>query len=165
MGDRMPELADEFESMSWLLSWADGPWHLHDLEVGGTVLLVDVAAQQIVWETRVTHMVAVPYESVGDLAVEILRRWNLVLETPEMVPGGFCIGWRAESIARVNRGPIERPAQPHMGVVDDELELTGFQQSAHMSETFRQRWAIEQEAEVFCAGRQAMGWFGPVPIQ
>ena len=65
-GDRMPELAADFESMSWLLSWGDGPWHLHDLEVGGTVLLVDVAAQQIVWETRVTHMVAVPYESVGD---------------------------------------------------------------------------------------------------
>ena len=41
-----------------------GTWHVHDLEVGGTVLLVDSGpAQRIVWETRVTHSFAVPYES------------------------------------------------------------------------------------------------------
>ena len=38
-----------------------------------------------------THSFAVPYESVDDLAVEILRRWGLVVEVPEMVPGGFAM--------------------------------------------------------------------------
>ena len=76
-GHLMPADPSDFAAMSWLISWPDGPWHLHDVEVGGTVLLVDSGpAQRIVWETRVTHSFAVPYESVNDLAVEILRRWD-----------------------------------------------------------------------------------------
>ena len=43
-GIRMPAHPSDFRSMSWLISWPDGPWHVHDLEVGGTVLLVDTWA-------------------------------------------------------------------------------------------------------------------------
>ena len=157
----MPVVPDDFQLMSWLISWPDGPSHLHDVEVGGTVLLVDSGpAQRIVWETRVTHSFAVPYESVNDLAAEIFRRWGLVVETPEMVPGGFSIGWRAECVARLDRSalvtsPVLRTHEP------DEVDLSGFQQSAHMSAAFNKRWGIVDEREVFCSGRPRMGWFGP----
>jgi hypothetical protein len=160
-GDRMPGVLGDFPAMSWLISWPDGPWHLHDVEVGGTVLLVDSGpAQRIVWETRVTHSFAVPYETVNDLAVEIFRRWGLVVETPEMVPGGFSIGWRSECVARLDRDPLEMPAGTPTDEAD-ELDLRGFQQSAHMSAAFNKRWGIVDEPEVFCSGRPALGWFGP----
>ena len=62
-GDLMPTAPGDFAWSSWLISWPDGPWHLHDVEVGGTVLLVDSGpAQRIVWETRVTHSFGVPLE-------------------------------------------------------------------------------------------------------
>ena len=158
-GIRMPDQSSDFPAMSWLISWPDGPWHLHDLEVGGTVLLVDAGpAQRIVWETRVTHSFAVPYESVDDLAVEIFRRWGLVVETPEMVPGGFSFGWRAECVARLDRGPIDGVPARDDG---EDLRLTGFQQTEHMSDAFNKRWAIGEQPEVFCTGRPAIGWFGP----
>jgi len=157
----MPVVPDDFQLMSWLISWPDGPWHLHDVEVGGTVLLVDSGpAQRIVWETRVTHSFAVPYESVNDLAAEIFRRWGLVVETPEMVPGGFSIGWRAEGVDRLDRSALE--TSPVLVTEEpDEVDLSGFQQSAHMSAAFNKRWGIVDEREVFCSGRPRMGWFGP----
>jgi hypothetical protein len=160
-GTRTPDVPDDFQAMSWLISWPDGPWHLHDVEVGGTVLLVDSGpAQRIVWETRVTHSFAVPYESVNDLAVEIFGRWGLVVETPEMVPGGFSIGWRAECVERLDRSALG--TLPAMGTDgSDELDLSGFQQSAHMSAAFNKRWGIDDEREVFCSSRPRMGWFGP----
>ena len=155
-GSRMPAHPSDFPATSWLMSWADGPWHIHDLEVGGTVLLVDSGpAQRIIWETRVTHSFAVPYESVGDLAGEILRRWGLVVETPDMVPGGFSMGWRAECVARLDRGPLDG------GPGSEELRLTGFQQTQHMSEDFNRCWGIGDQPEVFCTGRPQLGWFGP----
>ena len=158
---RMPDAPDDFPAMSWLISWPDGPWHVHDVEVGGTVLLVDSRpAQRIVWETRVTHSFAVPYESVNDLAAEIFQRWGLVVETPEMVHGVFSIGWRAECVARLDRDPLEMPASSPTDEAD-ELDLRGFQQSAHMSPAFNKRWGIGDEPEVFCSGRPPMGWFGP----
>ncbi len=156
-GIRMPAHESDFSETSWLISWPDGPWHVHDVEVGGTVLLVDASAQRIVWETRVTHSFAVPYESVGDLAVEILVRWGLFVDTSEMVPGGFAIGWRAEPVARLDRGPIDGV----MGVDGEDLSLTGFRQTEHMSDAFNRRWSITDEPEVFCTGRPPMGWFGP----
>ena len=62
----MPATHDDFSATSWLMGWSDGVWCLHDLEPGGTVYLVDVAHQQIVWHTRVTASFAVPYEAVWD---------------------------------------------------------------------------------------------------
>ncbi len=111
----------------------------------------------MVWETRVSHSFAVPYESVDDLAVEIFRRWGLVVETPEMVPGGFAIGWRAECVARLDREPIDGVS----GNDGEDLGLTSFQQTEHMSDAFNKRWAIGDEPEVFCTGRPRLGWFGP----
>ena len=102
----MPATAGDFDGSSWMISWPDGPWHLHDVEVGGTVLLVDVDAQRLVWETQVTHAFMVPYEANHDLRSEILRRWGLDANVSEMVPGGFAIGWRARAIRRLDRGPI-----------------------------------------------------------
>jgi hypothetical protein len=158
-GTRMPVASSDFPTMSWLISWEDGPWHVHDLEVGGTVLLVDSGpAQRIIWETRVTHSFAVPYESVGDLAVEIFRRWGLIVETPEMVPGGFGVGWRAECVARLDREALD--VAPIAGDGED-FRLTGFQESEHMSDAFNATWAIGDQPEVFCTGRPSLGWFGP----
>lgn len=159
-GKYMPTEEDDFRWTSWMITWPDGPWHLHDLEIGGTVYLVSEEAQRIVWETRVTQTFAVPYEAVNGLAAEVLIRWGLTIETPDMSPGGFCMGWRAEPIGRLDRRPAAIP--DHLIAVDDEtLGLDLFQQSAHMSDAFRRRWGLAQEPEVFCDGRPAIGWFGP----
>ena len=50
-GRFMPASVGQFDGASWLISWSDGPWHLHDVMPGGTVYLVDVQAQRIVWPT------------------------------------------------------------------------------------------------------------------
>jgi hypothetical protein len=154
----MPDAPSDFPATSWLMSWADGPWHVHDLEVGGTVLLVDSGpAQRVIWETRVTHSFAVPYESADDLAVEIFRRWGLAVDVDEMVPGGFSIGWRAECVERLDRGPL---VSDPSGGEDERLRLTGFQQTEHMPVDFNRRWGIGDEPEVHCTGRPRLGWFG-----
>ena len=76
-GIYMPSSVRDFVGSSWMSSWPDGPWHLHDVEIGGMVLLVDAGpAQRIVWQTRVTHTFSVPYEASGELKGEILRRWG-----------------------------------------------------------------------------------------
>ncbi len=160
-GMYMPRSASDFDGRSWMISWPNGPWHLHDVEIGGTVLLVDAGpAQRIVWETRVTHTFSVPYEASSDLKGEILRRWGVDANVSKMVPGGFSIGWRAECVGRLDRGPVPIPDQlmPDEGEV---LELTGHQQSAHASAAFRHRWGIGPEPEVTCTGRTPIGWFGP----
>ena len=61
------------------------------------------------WETRVTRMVAVPYEALGGLADEANRRWGIDLISVDMQPGGFCIGWMAEPVAFLDRGPRPLP--------------------------------------------------------
>jgi hypothetical protein len=161
-GKFMPRSRADFDGMSWMLSWPDGPWHLHDVEPGGTVLLVDSGpAQRIVWETRVTYTFGLPYEAVDDLAAEVYKRWGVVIETPDMAPGGFCIGGQAEPIARPDRGPRDLPERlkPAVG---EELDLVPwFAQSAHMSAAFRYRWGIPTEPEVMCSGRVPIGWSGP----
>jgi hypothetical protein len=159
-GIYMPESEAGFESASWYISWPNGPWHLHDVEIGGTVLLVDAGpAQRIIWETKVTHAFMVPYESSRDLENEIRRRWGLDANVSKMVTGGFAIGWRAEPVRRLGREPV-----PNVRVLPadgDVLDLDGAQQSAHMSAAFAERWGLEAEPEVFCSGRPALGWFGP----
>lgn len=159
-GRYMPESATDFAASSWMITWNDGPWHVHDVEVGGTVYLVRAeSTQRIVWETRVTQAFGVPYEAVGDLANEVLIRWGLIIETPEMATGGFCIGWRAEPIARLDRGP--QPLAEHTTLDDDEvLDLDGFQQSPHMSTAFHHRWGLPPDPDVVCTGRPPIGWFG-----
>ena len=160
-GAFMPETEADFDGASWLISWATGPWHLHDVEVGGTVLLVDAAAQRIVWQTEVTHTFSVPYESSRDLQNEIRRRWGIDTIVEDLVGGGFCIGWRARCVARLDR----EPRALRDGTISPEgevLELTpGFLQSDHMTDNFRYRWAIDVEPEVWCTGKPAIGWFGP----
>lgn len=160
-GTFMPESTTDFDQSSWMLTWRDGPWHLHDIELGSTVYLVRAGStQRVVWETRVTQAFGVPYEAIGDLANEVFLRWGLVIETPQMAQGGFCIGWRAEPIARLDRGP--QPLPEHFVVNPDEaLDLDGFQQSAHMSAAFRRQWGLPEDPDVFCTGRPPMGWFGP----
>ena len=109
-GKYMPQSTDDFREVSWMATWDTGPWHLHDVEPGGTVFLVRAGpTQEVVWKTRVTQSFGVPYEAVNDLANEVLRRWGLVIETPKMDPGGYCIGWRAEPIDRLDRGPYPLP--------------------------------------------------------
>ena len=160
-GTFMPHSTADFDEASWMLTWSDGPWHLHDVELGGTVYLVRAGStQRIVWETRVTQAFGVPYEAVGDLANEVLIRWGLIIETPQMAPGGFCIGWRAEPVARLDRGPQPPPELivPEEGEV---LDLDGFQQSTHMSVPFHLGLFLPPDPDVVCTGRPPMGWFGP----
>ena len=160
-GSFMPSSAADFDETSWMLTWTDGPWHLHDIEPGGTVYLVRAGAtQRIIWETRVTHSFAVPYEAVGDLATEVFIRWGLIIQTPNMTPGGFCIGWRAEPITRLDRGPRRLP-EHLVPDADETLDLDGFQQSAHMPSAFHHRWGLPPDPDVMCTGRPPMGWFGP----
>jgi hypothetical protein len=156
-GPFMPTSEGDFEKSSWMLTWDSGPWHLHDVEVGGAVFLVRAGDEQrLVWETRVTHWFAVPYEGLLDLSHEILIRWGLAISTPTMSPGGFCMGWRAEPVARVDREPSPMPDE--VGG-DDVLGLTGFQQTAHESPAFRRRWGFENEPDTLCSGPK-LGWFG-----
>ena len=126
-GTYMPESAADFAASSWMLTWHDGPWHLHDVEVGGTVYLVRAGSTQpIVWQ---------------------------------MAPDGFCIGWRAEPVARFDRGP--QPLAEHMTPEEgDVLDLDGFQRSPHMSTAFHHRWGLPPDPDVVCTGRPPMGWFG-----
>ncbi len=115
--------------------------------------------QEIVWETRVTQTLGVPYEALGDLANEVLVRWGLVIETPKMTPGGFCIGWRAAPVRRLDRGP--QPLPDHLAPGDGEvLDLTGFQETADMSAAFCHRWGLPVEPDSMCSGRPFVGWFG-----
>ena len=161
-GRFMPKSADEVAEMSWLVSWPNGPWHMHDIEIGGTVYLVDAGpAQRILWRTEVTHCFSVPYESSLDLRHAITRRWAVDPDVSEVVPSGFAIGWRAKFVEQLDRGPIDMPDwEPSEG--DDTLELTGRQQTEHMSRNFRRCWALGPEPEVWCTGRPPLGWFGPV---
>lgn len=159
-GKYMPDSEEAFGCVSWMLTWSDGPWHLHDVQPGGTVYLIRAGSvQEIVWETRVTQTFGVPYEAVGDLANEVLVRWGLVIETPKMTPGGFCIGWRAAPVRRLDRGPQQLPA--HLAPGDGEvLNLTGFQETADMSAAFCHRWGLPVELDSMCSGRPFVGWFG-----
>jgi hypothetical protein len=160
-GEYMPTSIIDFDQMSWMLTWNDGPWHIHDLEPGGTVYLVRAGeTQRIIWETRVTHSFGVPYEAVGDLAAEVRRRWGLRIQTPKMTPGGFCIGWRAEAVDRLEREPRTLPDWI-IPADDDVLDLDGFQQSEHLSAAFNHRWGLPHEPDVACTGRPRIGWFGP----
>ena len=107
-GTFMPRHHDEFSWMSWMMTWPTGPWHLHDLMPGGTVYLVRAGStQRIMWETTVVRSFAVPYEAVGSLAAEVWLRWGLTIDTRNLNAGGFCIGWQAEPVALLDRGPIE----------------------------------------------------------
>lgn len=157
----MPNSADDIASMSWLVSWSTGPFHVHDIEIGGTVYLIDAGpAQRIVWRTEVTHSFGVPYESSLDLRSAIATRWAIDADIHELVPSGYAIGWRAKFVERLDRGPIDLPGwEPSEG--DDSLELTQFQQSEHATKNFRRCWALEPEPEVWCTGRPTLGWLGP----
>lgn len=158
----MPGHRDDFDGTSWMVTWPTGPWHLHDTEPGGTVYLVRAGAEQrIVWETRVTRSFAVPYESVDGLAAEVQRRWGLRIDTSRMNPHGFCIGWQAEPVARLDRSPLSVDERLRSeGETDTDLDLDGFQFSEWVSPAFRARWQLTDGASPPCTGRARVGWSG-----
>ena len=163
-GTFMPRHHDEFSWMSWMMTWPTGPWHLHDLMPGGTVYLVRAGStQRIMWETTVVRSFAVPYEAVGSLAAEVWLRWGLTIDTRNMNAGGFCIGWQAEPVALLDRGPIES-ADSTTEVASDRtsevLDLDGFQQTDEMTPEFLRRWGLTHDDDAFCTGRSPIGWFG-----
>lgn len=157
----MPIEADDFPEHSWLMGWTDGVHCLHDLTPGGTVYLVDVALQQIVWETRVTHSFAVPYEALGGLVAEVRLRWGLSIEPGTLPAGGYCVGWRAEPVARLDRTLAPEPDDALLEVLGEFPRLDGFQFAADLSPTFRRRWGVADEEPHWCDGRPRLGWFGP----
>lgn len=157
----MPATHAHFSATSWMMGWSDGVWCLHDLEPGGTVYLVDVAHQQIVWHTRVTASFAVPYEAVGSLAHEVSRRWGLTVDTGDLPPSGYCVGWRAEPIARLDREPIQE-LDHETGIRlnnNARFRLDGFQFTTDLPEGFLRHWGIEDDTSPWCSGRPRLGWF------
>lgn len=158
-GRYMPSTSSSFPFHSWLIGWDSGPYCMHDLEPGGTVYLVDDERQTIVWETRVTSSFAVPYEALGGLVAEVQARWGLLIEPDSLPPGGFCVGWRAEPVAWLDRGLA---ADPLDGAVED-LRLDGFQFTQECSPLFRRCWGLPEEEPHWCDGRPRLGWFGPSP--
>lgn len=149
----MPATEWAFQEASWFRSWNGGPYHLHEVEPGAVVYLVDVGRQRIVWSAEVTHMVAVPYEGLGDLISETQRRWGVNLESVDMTPGGFTIGWRARPIERLDRAPLSD---------DPALRLDGWQYGDELTPEFRRNWGLparEDDGVHLCAGRAPIGWF------
>lgn len=160
----MPSFDEDFEHMSWFRTWPNGPHHLHDVEPGGTVYLVRAGTEQrIVWETRVTRMVAVPYEALDGFADEVNRRWGITLLSIDMQPGGFCIGWMAEPVAYLDRGPRELPDYMTRTLAPGEsLDLDGWQFGSDLSSAFRYRWGLagdDPSDDHLCTGRSPIGWF------
>jgi hypothetical protein len=167
-GRFMPTTEADFTGTSWFRTWPDGPYHLHDVEPGGTVYLVRADSEQrIVWETRVTRMVAVPYEALDGFADEVHRRWDISLESIDMQPGGFCIGWMAEPVARLDRTARELPDYMQRSLAPGEtLDLDGWQFGGELTAAFRYRWGLpahDPSDEHFCTGRAPIGWFGDPP--
>ena len=163
-GQFMPHSEDGFTGASWFRTWPDGPHHLHDVEPGGTVYLVRSGDdQRIMWETRVTHMVAVPYEALDGFADEVNRRWGITLLSIDMQPGGFCIGWKAEPVAYLNRAPRQLPDYLERSLEPGEsLDLNGWQFGSGLSAAFRYRWGLPERDpsdQHFCTGRAPIGWF------
>lgn len=155
-GHFMPRLEHEFSHASWMMGWPDGTWCLHDLEPGGTVYLVSTASQRIVWQTRVTQSFAVPYERVDDLRDEVLRRWGLRIDVGTLPTSGYCVGWRATPVARLDRTLAPDP----LGTTSEDLSLDGFQFTIDESPQFRRRWDLPAEEPHWCTGRPRLGWFG-----
>ena len=108
-------------------------------------------------------MVAVPYEGLGDLTLEVPRRWGVALESIDMNPGGFCIGWMAEPVEYLNAGPLPLPERLASQVTfDSVIDLTGWQFGTDLSPAFRARWGLAEHDlsdEHLCTGRAPLGWF------
>ena len=159
-GSFMPRRPGDFLEMSWMITWPTGPWHLHDVMPGGTVYLVRAGDdQRIVWETTVTRSFAVPYEAIDDLATEVWLRWGLSIDTSAMNSGGFCIGWQAKPIARLDRGPLD-VCEAASAAEAEALDLDGCQSTEWETPVFRRRWGLPIEDETLCTGRAPIGWFG-----
>jgi len=170
----MPRTISDFAGASWLVGWSDGVWCIHDVDPGGTVYLVDVATQRIVWHTEVLQSFAVPYEASAALAGEVARRWGLNVDVDDLPIGGYCVGWRAAPVARLDRSLApdnnETLRHPDCGPadatddVDDtgdtEFRLDGFQFTADLSPRFLQRWGLAPHEAHWCTGRPRLGWFG-----
>lgn len=156
-GRFMPRREHDFLGASWLMGWPDGMWCMHDVQPGGTVYLVDVERQLIVWHTRVTHSFAVPYEAVDDLAAEVERRWGLDIEIGTLPGSGYCVGWRAELVERIDRTLASDP----LDTSGEDLRLDGFQLTNDASPLFTRRWDLTTEEPHWCTGIPRLGWFGP----
>jgi hypothetical protein len=158
-GIRLPRSASEFAGTVWLMSWADGPWHIPELMPGGKVYLADVASQTIVWETEVVQACAVPYEHSSDLALEVEARWGVPVVVDQMARSGWCIGWMAQPVRRLDRTALPVRAD-YVAVRGEELDLTGEQYSHVMSSEFRRRWQMDPFDEpIYLGGRVPIGWF------
>jgi len=155
-GGFMPTTPDAFEGASWMMGWNDSLWCMHDIRPGGTVYLVSVAQQRIVWETEVVASFAVPYEAVHDLALEVFLRWGLAIDTGTLPPSGYCVGWKAAPRTLRSSG-LEPDPEDRSG---EDLALSGFQFTADASPLFMRRWGLRAEEPHWCTGQVEVGWFG-----
>jgi len=100
----IPASVDGLTDSYWFAVW-DRPIPVpYDLHPGGTVYLQDSVTGVIVWETTVTDMVAVPYESSQMLRDFLSSRWGPGASTirgSDPCPG-FCVAWRANAVERLD---------------------------------------------------------------
>ena len=97
---RIPQTVGDLQDAYWFAVW-DRPIPVpHDLHPTGTVYLQDEVSGTILWETTVTDMVAVPYESSDMLRDYLSTRWGIPasgISGADPCPG-FAIAWRADSV-------------------------------------------------------------------
>lgn len=99
----IPATVADFDGAYWYAVWDRPVPSPHDLLPGGTVYLADEAGT-IVWETTVTDMVAIPYESSEMLREYLAKRWGLrasPINGNDPCPG-YCMAWRAEPVERLD---------------------------------------------------------------
>ncbi|CAB4555136.1 unannotated protein [freshwater metagenome] len=99
------QVREEVSYMVW-----DAPWETFEhFAVGETIYLVDPATDRIVWETRVTESVSVPFESADAFRDMIAGRWGkpIFAKTGTDPLPGWGVAWRAEPVRQLD---LARPA-------------------------------------------------------
>ena len=104
----MPAREEVLESMVWYCVW-DRPWNSHRLLArGSTVFLYDAGREVVRWETELTEVLAVPFESSDSFRDHVRRKWGQWV-TPLGDDGplpGWGVAWRARAVRRVD---VTRP--------------------------------------------------------
>lgn len=99
----LPSSDTDVETAVWYCVW-DAPWASRRLLApGATVYLHDGARQMVRWETVLTDVIAVPFESADAFRDHLQRRWQTwvtPLDDGGPVPG-FGVAWKAQALRQL----------------------------------------------------------------
>ena len=93
----MPRTAQAVQDSAWYAVWS-APWDSANvLAPLRSVFLIDAGAGVVEWETEITDVVAVPFESVDAFRDLITRRWGhpVTRVTGTEPRPGWGVAWRA----------------------------------------------------------------------